>query len=364
MMVFGGQSPSVPLRNDVFVLSNANGLGGPPVWTRPTLNSPAPHPALREAAATAYDSGDNRLIVFGGRTDASVNQFDDAVWVLSHANGQGGTATWQLVALGRNGGPGAREYGSAAYDAATNQLIVYGGYNGSYLSDVWILSNANGLGGTPAWTQLSTTGTPPSGTLTGTPEAVYDPVTHELIVTMGGNNAWVLPNANDPNAAHPWTQLSSTGGPPLARNSYTTVLNGATHGITVYSGYTGSASYLQDIWALSRGTTTAVSSSVPNRSTEGQAVVFTATVSAASPNAGVPTGTVNFSIDGGAAQPAALDSSGQATLRVSNLSVGSHSVSAAYAGDGNFAASTSPPLTQTVVAQSLTAVSSSAANNT
>jgi len=65
--------------------------------------------------------------------------------------------------------------------------------------------------------------------------------------------------------------------------------------------------------------------------------------------AGKPTGSVTFSIDGaqsGGAVP--LDSDGFATRLVSNLSVGAHEVVANYSGSGNFAASSSPPFTQTV----------------
>jgi len=53
-----------------------------------------------------------------------------------------------------------RETPSAVYDPSTNRLIMFGGLSLEVASDsyneVWVLTNANGLGGTPSWTQLTT----------------------------------------------------------------------------------------------------------------------------------------------------------------------------------------------------------------
>jgi sugar lactone lactonase YvrE len=72
---------------------------------------------------------------------------------------------------------------------------------------------------------------------------------------------------------------------------------------------------------------------------------LTATVSS---SAGTPTGTVEF-LDGAVPIGSASLSSGLATLTISTLAVGSHAISAAYAGDTNFAASSSSALTQVVL---------------
>src|SRR5439155_6325615 len=92
-----------------------------------------------------------------------------------------------------------------------------------------------------------------------------------------------------------------------------------------------------------------VVTSSANPSVFGQSVPFTATVAAVPPGAGTPSGTVTFTIDGTPQTPAAL-TSGTATLSTSSLSVGTHTVTAAYNGDSNFntSNSTAAPLTQTV----------------
>jgi Bacterial Ig-like domain (group 3)/Autotransporter beta-domain len=90
-------------------------------------------------------------------------------------------------------------------------------------------------------------------------------------------------------------------------------------------------------------TTTLMSSQNP--SSIGQSVTFTATVTG---NGGTPTGTVTFSVDGGAGTPATL-SGGQAVFMTSSLTIGTHNITATYGGDTNFAGSTTAtPLMQMV----------------
>jgi hypothetical protein len=101
-----------------------------------------------------------------------------------------------------------------------------------------------------------------------------------------------------------------------------------------------SATFTQTVSQAS--SSTAVSSST-NPSVFGQGVTFTATVTAQSPGAGTPTGSVQFvvdTIDLGA--PVALNGTGVATsVAISALSVGTgHTVQAVYAGDTNFVGST------------------------
>ena len=93
-----------------------------------------------------------------------------------------------------------------------------------------------------------------------------------------------------------------------------------------------------------------------NPSLYGQSVTFNAVVQ---PSAGSsPTGTVAF-FDGATSLGSASVSNNLAQLALSNLSVGSHSITAAYSGDGNFSASTSAASTQTVnQSYTMTSVSS------
>jgi hypothetical protein len=101
-------------------------------------------------------------------------------------------------------------------------------------------------------------------------------------------------------------------------------------------------------------TTTAVTSSL-NPSTVGASVKFTATVTSAT--AGTITGTATF-FDGATQIGAAVTiSGGIATVSTASLTAGPHSITAQYSGDANFAASTSPILTQTINATTKAATS-------
>lgn len=72
----------------------------------------------------------------------------------------------------------------------------------------------------------------------------------------------------------------------------------------------------------------------------GRSMTFTATVAAAPPGSGTPTGTVTFSADDGPATPVTL-ADGVATF-TTQLNAGSHTVTASYTGDTHFHAA---PLT-------------------
>ena len=96
--------------------------------------------------------------------------------------------------------------------------------------------------------------------------------------------------------------------------------------------------------------TTALSASLA-ASVYGQAVRFTATVSAIPPETRVPSGTVTFKDGGATLGTAALNALSQASfLKTTQLGVGSHSITAQYGGDGAFnSSSTAAPLAHTVV---------------
>jgi hypothetical protein len=93
----------------------------------------------------------------------------------------------------------------------------------------------------------------------------------------------------------------------------------------------------------------------------GQSVTFTATVSASSPGSGTPTGTVTFK-DGSTTLGTGTLSNGKATLKVSNLAVAGHTITAVYGGDANFQANTSAGLTETINQASSAAVVTASAN--
>src|SRR5579871_2335472 len=179
MIVFAGQVGATTCANDVWALANANGFGGNATWTQ--LSPSGGPPPARNEQGGVYDPGSNTLMIFGGDNCNNV-PFSD-VWVLSNANGVSGTPTW--TQLSPAPGPQARRSFGTVYDPASNELIIFGGYNdsGGYFNDVWVLSNANGTGGTPVWTQLSPTGSLPAAR--ANLSVTYDPTSNHMTLFGG-----------------------------------------------------------------------------------------------------------------------------------------------------------------------------------
>jgi hypothetical protein len=255
MIVFGGaQGNTSPCANDVWVLTNATGKRATPGWLQ---LSPSGGPSPRSQHGAVYDPNTNSMIVYGGADCFST--FFSEVWVLSDANGLGGTPTW--TQLFPAGGPGGRAIeGGVAYDFASNRLMVFGGASPSPgqsdNNDVWVLSNANGHGGTPIWTQLFPSGSLP--TARNASSTVYDPKSNRLIIASGEANrsplsdAWVLTNANGLGGTPAWTQLGPFPLFPEARELHTAVYDPKKNKMTIFGGEVSLTvdETTNDVWVL------------------------------------------------------------------------------------------------------------------
>ena len=132
-------------------------------------------------------------------------------------------------------------------------------------------------------------------------------------------------------------------GPHLVTATYNGDLN--------YSAST-SATITQTVGKMA---TTTVVVGIPNPSFVGDNVIFTATVGPAA-GTGVPTGTVQFSVDGVAVGGALLlDAAGKATYSTATLTVGDHRVEAVYIGDAAYLPGVSSPLFMQTVSRKTTA---------
>jgi len=285
MIVFGGSvgvgsTGSPVLTNEVWVLENADATeeDNPPKWTK---LAPADGPSERAAHTAVYDPSNNRMIVFGGNigvgsTGSAV--LTNEVWVLVNADGTEEDNPPKWTKLTPENGPSERAAHTAVYDPNTNRLIVFGGDarvgtddSTTLTREVWVLENANGAeeDNPPRWTRLTPSGDPGARDLH---TAIYDPNTNRMTV-FGGNreigptdsstlrdDVWILENATgftiDGQSVIPaWTELSTTDGPPSARNSHTAVYNNnlASNRMIVFAGQTGCADScvdLNDVWVL------------------------------------------------------------------------------------------------------------------
>lgn len=192
LMIVGGLG-----LNDAWVLTNANGLeAAPSTWIR--LSPTGTPPPGRDRHVFAYDATTNRAIIYGGATGGGALLTD--TWVLQNANGVGGAPVWQQLSVA--GTSPQRQDGNGAFDPATNRLIAYGGdrlHFPASIDDAWILSNANGTATPSTWSKLTTSGPQPFPRAGAT--TAYDTALNRLIVFGGEgantmNDTWVLANAS------------------------------------------------------------------------------------------------------------------------------------------------------------------------
>jgi len=147
------------------------------------------------------------------------------------------------------------------YDSGNNRLIVFGGESENaqgvdvLLNDVWALS----LGCNPEWTLLAPSGTPPS--VREGHSAVYVPGTPGRMLVFGGNDnfwdgrAWIPRRYRDVfqltlGATPAWSTLS-TGGALCERTGHTAIWDPNLARMVVFGGTSNPYGiYLPDCWAF------------------------------------------------------------------------------------------------------------------
>ena len=190
-----------------------------------------------------------------------------------------------------------------------------------------------------------------SGTLTITPDATATTITPSVTAPLAGQDATYTASVTAGSAGLPVTvgsvQFEIDGqdvDSPVALDANgNAILNpGAlplgSHTITAI--YDGTIDYQTGSQTLSEvvgsfGTTTRLSSSemVANH---GDSVTFTAIVAVVGASGGTPIGSVQFNVDGQpSGSPVTLGGNGEASLTLSTLGMGVHTITAIYSGQGS-----------------------------
>ena len=137
-------------------------------WTK--LN-PATSPSGRDSAAFVYDPATSQMILFGGFRGTGFAPGDTWAW-----NG----TTWTPLSPAHS--PGIDVFArQAAYDTASNQLLLFGGDAGhnTFLNTIWTWTGTD-------WTKLSPATSPPPrayGAMT------FDSATGQVVLFSGSENA-------------------------------------------------------------------------------------------------------------------------------------------------------------------------------
>ena len=246
------------------VVTSPAAAGNPaPAWVQsdpgvpPCSASCAASPPGRYAAAMAYDDATSQLVLFGGFTRSGVLN-DTWVW-----NG----STWAQVddsPVGCTdtcaGSPPARGYAVMAYDAATSQLILFGGRYPE-AGDTWDWNGST-------WTRLSPATSPPAR---DSATMAYDAQSSRLVLFGGDdgthvrNDTWVWNGTT-------WTQVDDSpvgcvdtcaGSPPARQLASMASAPGAGGGVVLFGGETGNnvSTNLDDTWVWNGTTWTQVDAS-------------------------------------------------------------------------------------------------------
>ena len=236
MVVFGGNNDEGTVADPLWSLS----LGSTIAWT----DLGGRRPPQRWEAATAFDPTRRIMWMQGGLTwDESGPSVLADLWSFSFGSPTG----WNQPLT--TGTPlGKRCGNSAVYDALRDRLVFFGGFNdttNTRLNDVWALT----LTGTPAWSQLSPSGTPPAARALHS--AVYDAVNDRLVVfggsteTQAMNDVWALSLSGTP----AWSKLSPAGTPPPALWGQSAALDEGANRLIVFGGNDGNLE--NKVYALS-----------------------------------------------------------------------------------------------------------------
>ena len=165
LLMFGGLNST----NEVWSLA----LDGIPNWTE--LQPNGPRVPRKSGATVVYDSRRNRLLVCGGNDSTGTS---DETWEFALEP----TSAWtRLAAIGS---PGGLFWHSAAYDSATDRMLVLDASHGGAL---WELA----FSGVPTWTRLLPAGRGPGARIFQV--WVMDEERRQLI--LGGGST---PGSNDP----------------------------------------------------------------------------------------------------------------------------------------------------------------------
>ena len=212
-------------------------------WTRKgttwTHQHPASSPSPRTGAAMVYDPATQQLLLFGGGSTPGAG-FNNDTWTWN------GT-TWTQLHPATS--PSGRDSHDFVYDAATTKAIMFGGFRGTGYSpgDTWSWSGTN-------WTQLSPPTSPGVDVVAW--QGAYDAASGQLMM-FGGDAGGKKPflNSTWTWTGTTWNQLHPATSPP-GRAYGSMTYDTATKQVVLFAGRANSptTSFPTTAWAWN-GTT-------------------------------------------------------------------------------------------------------------
>jgi hypothetical protein len=212
-------------------------LGITPSWSPATVTGPVPSP--RRDHTAIYDAANQQMVIYGGKDGGPVPMSDAVILSLP----QNPPLNWTIIP---SVGPIGRTRHSAIYDAFREQMVIFAGLDNQTLPDGSVLNNETwslDLNPPNFWTQPPLASTP--GFRQGH-TAVFDVINSRMIV-FGGDTTTMPMSSNELwsmrlDTPQSWTFLSPwTGTPPAARYGHKAVYDAAFQRMIIYGGYDNSS---------------------------------------------------------------------------------------------------------------------------
>ena len=207
---------------------------GTNTWTN---MSPTPGPPARDLAAMVYDSAADRILLFGGLGPASVSLED--TWSYDYS-----TNRWAIV---NTSSPGPRFAPSLTYDSVADRTILFGGgdSNGTAITwknDTWTFSLPN-----RQWTKASPTSSP---SVRSAAALTYDSASNVALLFGGENSSVAFNDTWAYNASSgQWSNITSVPSPP-PRAAAGFAYDESVDRVVLYGGGVPSGPPLDDVWTL------------------------------------------------------------------------------------------------------------------
>ena len=211
-----------------------------PTWVNVTPTGLNAQPPATFGGAAAWDAADNETVYFGGNFEGGSNAASNATWVF--ANGTWTNLTNPLAA------PPARAYPTMDYDANMGGVLMFGGLGpgGTYLNDTWLFSGG-------AWTNVSSYSVAPPARAYAT--MAFDPQPEENgSVLFGGYgvggylaDTWIWEGGAG------WVKLTRSSLAPPAVADQAMAYDAASGYVVEFGGYLDSGAMSSQTWELYSG---------------------------------------------------------------------------------------------------------------
>jgi sugar lactone lactonase YvrE len=219
LLLFGGSGDTGTRSNETWTWTGSN-------WVQ---LHPASSPPAESSPAMAYDTAVGKILIFGGFQGASgsPSTVSNATWAWNGAN-------WAKLAPATV--PDERAGAAIGYDAATRQLVMYGGADSSGdFSDTWVWNGSN-------WIRHNASTPGPLSEMS----LAYDAATNQLLMVAGQGSGSPAGAPMWSWNGSAWTQLIPATSLPPRVLQYATY--DAANGELLAFGGTLNGIYLDDTW--------------------------------------------------------------------------------------------------------------------